>query len=273
MTQVKIKGLLRHHHGVPQAGNAWSGAPIFIEFHGYSQTATEQRPSDRAQITTNADGTWQHYAWKNSEGDYTSYYTFKFPYGDPIKVVLADATPAEIEFSQLAIASTPPDAPNYPSLIAIINDQLASSGVAFPAGGTAGQALVITQTAPRLFGWVDATGDLVKPGAIALSGHKVVYVSASGVNYANSRNIATRGLAVGVTVGASSLGADATIRTRGEIIEPSWAWTPALPVFLGQDGALSQSGPAPPDLFSQIVGMAISATSIYVNIQPPIVLG
>jgi hypothetical protein len=122
-------------------------------------------------------------------------------------------------------------------------------------------------------GGVNSTADLIKPAAIALSGHKVVYISSAGVNYASSRDITTKGLAVGVTTGASALGANSTIRTGGEIIEPSWAWTAAQPVFLGQDGALSQSGPAPPDLFSQIIGMAISATSIYVNIQPPIVLG
>jgi hypothetical protein len=273
MTQVKITGKLKRHHGLPAEGNSWGGATIDVQFHGYSQTATEQRPSDRDKITTNPDGTWEHYVWRNSEGDYDSYYTFKFPYGQPIKVTLDAATPAQIDFSQAVLNSTPASDPNYPSLIAIINAQLAASGVSFPAGGTAGQVLGISQTTPRVFEWKDSSGDPVKPAAITLSGHRVVYLSSVGVNYASSRNIATRGLAVGVTIGASALGADSTIRTKGEIIEPSWTWTPASPVFLGQDGALSQVGPAPPDLFSQIIGVAISATSIYVNIQPPIVLG
>jgi hypothetical protein len=153
MTQVKIVGKLKHSHGVPLEGNSWPSATILVEFHGYSQTATEQRPSDRASITTNPDGTWQHYAWRNSEGDYASYYTFKFPYGDPIKVVLTATTPDTVEFSQLALDSIPTTAPNYPSLIAIINAQLAASAVAFPGGGTVGQALVVTQETPRLVGW------------------------------------------------------------------------------------------------------------------------
>jgi hypothetical protein len=156
MTQVKITGKLKRHHGLPAEGNSWGGATIDVQFHGYSQTATEQRPSDRDKITTNPDGTWEHYVWRNSEGDYDSYYTFKFPYGQPIKVVLTAATPNEIPFSQLAIASTPPDDPTYPSLIAIINDQLAASGVSFPAGGNAGQVLGIAQTTPRVFEWQDA---------------------------------------------------------------------------------------------------------------------
>jgi hypothetical protein len=155
MTQVKITGLLKHHHGL-LSGNGWGGANIDIQFHGYSQTATEQRPSDRDKITTNPDGTWEHSVWRNSEGDYDSYYTFKFPYGQPIKVVITAATPNEIPFSQLAIASTPTDDPNYPSLIEIINAQLAASGVSFPAGGTAGQVLGISQTTPRVLEWQDA---------------------------------------------------------------------------------------------------------------------
>jgi hypothetical protein len=154
MTQVRIIGLLRHHHGL-LSGNGWGGAAIDIEFHGYSQTATEQRPSDRASIITNPDGTWEHYAWKNSEGDYASYYTFKFPYGKPIKVVLDATTPAQVEFSQAALNLTPRDSPNYPSLIAIINDQLAASAVAFPAGGTKGQVLGVAQTTPRTLEWED----------------------------------------------------------------------------------------------------------------------
>jgi hypothetical protein len=159
MTQVKIVGKLKHSHGVPLEGNSWPSATILVNFHGYSQTATEQRPSDRAPITTNPDGTWQYYAWRNSDGDYSSFYTFKFPDIDPrdpsppIKIVVKATTPDTVEFSQLALDSTPPDAPSYPSLIAIINDRLAASGVAFPAGGTVGQTLVVTQETPRLVGW------------------------------------------------------------------------------------------------------------------------
>jgi hypothetical protein len=62
----------------------------------------------------------------NAEGDYQSYYTFKFPYDQPIKVYLPFGTPPSIEFSELAIASTPPSDPSYPSLIELINSLFAN---------------------------------------------------------------------------------------------------------------------------------------------------
>lgn len=156
MSQTKIIGKLMHSHGLIQ-GNPWAGATIDIQFHGYSQTATEQRPSDRTQIKTNPDGTWSTSQFKNADGDYESYYTFKFPNSQPIKILLPASTPPEIEFSQLAIASTPPESPEYPSLIALINSQLAGSGVSFPSGGTVGQTLAIAQATPnRVLGWINS---------------------------------------------------------------------------------------------------------------------
>lgn len=121
MSRVRIFGHLKHSDGAD-----WSGATIDISYHGYSQTPTEQRPSDRTPVKTNPDGTWETYRWVNAEGDYQSYYSFKFPFDQPIKVFLPAGLPPEIEFSQLAIASTPPSDPSYPSLIALINELFAS---------------------------------------------------------------------------------------------------------------------------------------------------
>lgn len=138
-------------------GNPKPGGIVDIRFFGYTQTPIEQRPSDRHQIKTNPDGTWETYLFKNADGDYQSYYTFRFGLVDqPIKVILPASTPSSIEFSQLAIASTPPSAPNYPSLIALINAQLGGSGLSFPAGGTKGQRLSVVQDSPsRVLAWTD----------------------------------------------------------------------------------------------------------------------
>lgn len=140
----------------PDGSRPWSGATIDITYHGYSQTPTEQRPSDRLQIKTNPDGTWTVSLWMNAEGDYRSYYLFKFPYDQAIRIYLPTGTPSPVEFSQLALASTPPTDPSYPSLIALINTMLGSSGVTFPAGGSLGQVLAITQESPRVMGWVSS---------------------------------------------------------------------------------------------------------------------
>jgi hypothetical protein len=139
-------------------GNARAGGLIDIRFFGYTQTPIEQRPSDRHQVKTNPDGTWETYLFKNADGDYQSYYTFRFGLVDqPIKVILPASTPSSIEFSQLAIASTPPSAPNYPSLISLINAQLQNvGGLSFPVGGISGEVLVVEQTSPRIIGWANA---------------------------------------------------------------------------------------------------------------------
>jgi hypothetical protein len=133
---VRIYGKLMHSDGTGAASRPWGGATIDVSYHGYSQTPTEQRPSDRTSIKTNPDGTWETWRWVNAQGDFQSYYSFKFPYDQPIKVYLPAGTPPEIEFSELAIASTPPSDPSYPSLIALINSL-------FAGGNFAGTADVI----------------------------------------------------------------------------------------------------------------------------------
>jgi hypothetical protein len=91
----------------------------------------------------------------NAEGDFQSYYSFKFPFDQPIKVYLPAGTPPEIGFSELAIASTPPSDPSYPSLIALINTLFAANDF-FPAGGTVGQVLAIAQESPRVLEWANS---------------------------------------------------------------------------------------------------------------------
>jgi hypothetical protein len=149
---VLVHGKLMH----PDGSRPWENATIDVTYHGYSQTPTEQRPSDRIKTNTEPNGTWAISLWVNAEGDFRSYYSFKFPYDCAIKVYLPVGTPSEIEFSQLAIASTPPSDPSYPSLIELINSLLGNSGVSFPPGGQLGQVLAIAQESPRSMAWVDS---------------------------------------------------------------------------------------------------------------------
>jgi hypothetical protein len=151
---ILIHGKLMH----PDGSRPWANAPIDVTYHGYSQTPTEQRPSDRFQAKTETDGTWAITLWVNAEGDYHSYYSFKFPYDLPIKVYLPAGTPSSIEFSELAIASTPPSDPTYPSLIELINSTIQSGDAVFPAGGGVGQVLVIDQQSPRQLAWGNVDG-------------------------------------------------------------------------------------------------------------------
>jgi hypothetical protein len=112
---------------------------------------------------------------------------------------------------------------------------------------------------------------LTKKAAIAIGGHRVVYLDPTGVKYASNDDLSLLGKALGLSLGASASNANVLIKTSGEVTESSWNWATG-PVFLGQNGLLTQVAPAPPALFSQIIAQAISPTSIIINIQSPIVL-
>jgi hypothetical protein len=101
----------------------------------------------------------------------------------------------------------------------------------------------------------------------ALSGQRAVL--ASGV-YADNSSIATA-LAIGITTGAVSNGASATVKVSGSIIEPTWSWTLGLPVYLGTGGLLTQTVPTTGVVLE--IGKPVTSTQLFINIQQPVILG
>jgi hypothetical protein len=117
-----------------------------------------------------------------------------------------------------------------------------------------------------------AQATLTQKTITPIGGHRIVYLDADGAKYASNNDLSHLGRVVGITLGASDSNNKVFIRTSGEVVEPSWNWSKFGPVFLGQNGLLTQSSPGPPAFFSQVVGQAIGPTQIVINIQPPIVL-
>lgn len=106
---------------------------------------------------------------------------------------------------------------------------------------------------------------------VALSGHRCVRAtSLSGVNYADTSTPAHAQQVLGITLGAASSGASITVVAAGEVIEPSWSWTPLAPIFAGPGGTLVQTPPVGGWL--RVLGFATSPTSMVVQIAPPIVV-
>jgi hypothetical protein len=104
-----------------------------------------------------------------------------------------------------------------------------------------------------------------------ISGHKVVrYDNAGLVQLADASILTHANKAVGITTGATTTGAEVTIQNGDLMVHNGWSWTIDTPVFLGTNGSLTQStsGLA----FTQVIGIANSATSITINIQPAIIL-
>lgn len=108
----------------------------------------------------------------------------------------------------------------------------------------------------------------------AVGGHRVVYIKGdSQVYYASNDDSTLFGATVGLTTGAAVLGAPVAIAFNGIVDEPSWTWTPQELLYLGTNGLLTQTPPSGGGaLFSQVVGFAITATKIQVQIAPPILL-
>lgn len=108
----------------------------------------------------------------------------------------------------------------------------------------------------------------------ALGGHRVVR-SAGGISvaYASCTQAEHGDDVLGVTLGAAALGAPVLVQTQGELDEPSWSWTPDEPVFLGEDGGLTQEPPAGVDTkFLLVLGFAASSTRLVIRIGAAIYL-
>lgn len=104
-----------------------------------------------------------------------------------------------------------------------------------------------------------------------LGGHRIVRAtSATTCDYADSRDFEQGDDVLGLTLGATSTGAVAYIVNGAEVVEPSWAWTPLEPLFLYQDGLLTQTPPGPDAAFSLVVGFATSPTSAMIRVETPI---
>lgn len=98
----------------------------------------------------------------------------------------------------------------------------------------------------------------------SISAKRVIRVDGDLAYYADATNGAHAGKAIGISVGAASIGDTVTVRMTGMIDEPTWTLTEG-PVYVGANGALTQSvtGLA----FVQQIGVAVSATQININPQ------
>lgn len=105
--------------------------------------------------------------------------------------------------------------------------------------------------------------------ALALSGHVAVVLNAAGQAMpADPTNPAHHAVA-GITTQAGAMGAAVEVVSRGMLEHLGWTFTVDQPVFLGLDGAVTQTLP-PTAVFSKSLGVAVSATRVSIDFQPAI---
>ena len=105
----------------------------------------------------------------------------------------------------------------------------------------------------------------------ALGGHRGVVLNASAeAVYASNAVPAHLHKVLGLTTGAVIIGAEATVQTGGEMTEPTWAWTLDAPIFLGENGLLTQTPPV--SGFLLVVAFPVTATKIFIKLREPLAL-
>lgn len=75
---------------------------------------------------------------------------------------------------------------------------------------------------------------------------------------------------LGVTVSAASAGQPINVQRMGYIDDSGWQWQPKGRIFLDQEGRLTQQ--VPQTGYDVLIGVALSPTRIFLNIQDPIEL-
>jgi hypothetical protein len=107
-----------------------------------------------------------------------------------------------------------------------------------------------------------------------LSGHRVVKTVDGGLaDYASNSSVGDADVVLGITGGASAVGEEVDIYVLEEMEEPSWAWSVG-PIFLGQNGGLTQAVPTALGgaAFIRQVATALSPTRILIQLRPPIAI-
>jgi len=98
-----------------------------------------------------------------------------------------------------------------------------------------------------------------------ISGHRAIVSTGNGARYPSTSVSADGDLIVGISTNAADDGDEVIVRTNGEIVEPSWNWTPG-PIFAGNNGVLTQTPPS--GAWIRQVGVAVAPTKVVVDLRP-----
>lgn len=105
-----------------------------------------------------------------------------------------------------------------------------------------------------------------------LGGHRVVRsLDANRVGYASADNPAHGDDTLGLTLGAADVDTEVQVQRVGPVTFNGWNWAAGDIVFLAANGLLTQD-PSDEWAFLQPIGHAESPTTLYLSIQPSILL-
>ena len=102
-----------------------------------------------------------------------------------------------------------------------------------------------------------------------LGGNRVIVVLGDLAFYADKDNLSHVDKVRGISTEAFTTGNIGCVQIGGFMQDPSWSWTPDLPVFLSNNGLLTQT--VPTTGFILQLGVADTATRILIDLKMPIV--
>lgn len=105
-----------------------------------------------------------------------------------------------------------------------------------------------------------------------LSALKVVRLVNDVVLYSDASNLLMVNSTIGVTVSSGMMNGAVTVRARGVLEDASFSFTTDMPVYLGQNGALTQIPPTAPLLSNLRVGTAVGINKLNIQLERPIKL-
>lgn len=115
-----------------------------------------------------------------------------------------------------------------------------------------------------------AGGSITVNSGEALGGHRVVMLVGSDAFYNDPTDTATCGKAIGVTTSASLIGTPATVTAIGPVVNAGWGLTPGALYFATASGMISTT-PLSVGV-SQVVGIAVDADTLNVQLEQPVIL-
>jgi hypothetical protein len=105
--------------------------------------------------------------------------------------------------------------------------------------------------------------------AANIGGHSVVSINAMGQLVVASCDQYNTNHVIGITINAVVAGNQTLVTTKGSVEHLGWTLNPDQPVFLGINGAITQTVPLTAT-YQKVIGYAVSATRLTLSIQPSI---
>lgn len=112
---------------------------------------------------------------------------------------------------------------------------------------------------------------VVKTSGEILGGHRIVCSKDGVVMYADAGDIATANNVIGLTTHAAIENVDIEIMLEGYITESGWSLVAGQPIFVGNNGQITQVAQSSPG-YSLIIGFAENSNTIFIEKKTPIIL-